>query len=69
MFELLIRLAAVLGPSAQWLALAAFILICTFTAYVGITLMAALLTTDAGRRSSFHEILRDLLRLFAGRRK
>lgn len=64
MIDLLIRITTEFGPSAHWLPIAVFVMVCAFVTYVGAAMVATFSAHDPVRASTCHEVLRDLLRLF-----
>ena len=60
----LFRLLAAIGPGVAWVLKFIAAVIAVFVVYVGIALVAALITREPRLRQTRHEILRDLLDLF-----
>ena len=59
-----LRVLAEAGPSAQWL-LALFAgVIATFTLYLGIVMIVAIITDDEKRREVCYRIFHDLVEFF-----
>jgi hypothetical protein len=68
MLELL-RLSAEVGAAANWIVIFTAAVIAVFVAYVGVAMYATLRATDPEQQKLRYKVFRDLLRIFAGKRR
>lgn len=67
--EVLLRLAAELGPGATWFVAFLAFTVAVFTAYIGIAMLATLRSKDPTQSELRYRIFHDLLGLFDRRRR
>lgn len=67
--EVLLRLAAEVGPGATWLLILIAAVMATFVLYTGIALLAALCAKNPEQGKFRYSIFQDLLGLFDRRRR
>jgi hypothetical protein len=68
-YEVLLRLAGEVGPGATWLLAFLMFTITVFVVYIGIALLATLVTKDPLQGELRYRIFHDLLGLFDRRRR
>jgi hypothetical protein len=68
-YEVLLRLAAEVGPGAIWIVVFIMVTITVFVVYTGIALLAVLSTKDPVQTEVRYQIFHDLLELFDRRRR